>query len=67
MVIAEVNRVKINSPADFEKAIADGGKDSTPSVLLLVRSDQRIAVCRLEEELNGVLSRSLPEAWIVLP
>jgi serine protease Do len=37
MVIVEVNRTKINSPADFDKAWDDNGDDS--SVLLLVRSD----------------------------
>jgi serine protease Do len=37
MVIVEVNRTKINSPADFDKAWDDSGDDS--SVLLLVRSD----------------------------
>lgn len=40
MVIAEVNRVKINSPEDFSKAMGENLEASGDKLLLLVRSDR---------------------------
>ena len=39
MVIAEVNRAKVNSPEEFAKALADSDDGSDNGVLLLVRSE----------------------------
>jgi serine protease Do len=40
MVIAEVNRTKVNSPNDFAKMLEESHDKSGDSVLLLVRSDR---------------------------
>jgi serine protease Do len=40
MVIAEVNRTKVNSPNDFAKSLEEGQAKSGDGVLLLVRSDR---------------------------